>query len=148
MESMKSPRAQQGKLLGERLAELMGPGELSIAIAPDVGDPIAIYYSRARGWVFPPGGGDTAWSIFLDDDAAAIAQLESLRAQGAGWFGVAKSATDNENRAFMQHHAGVLAHLDRTATLVDDNADFRVYRLARPADSQDRGLQPVATSKK
>ncbi|TBZ10997.1 ArnT family glycosyltransferase [Rhizobium leguminosarum] len=130
--TMKKPIAINGKLLGEELARLAQPGDLVVAIAPEVGDPVAIYYSRARGWVFPPGGGDAEWSKFVADDATAIAQLEELRAQGADLFGVAKNATDKEGRLFVEHHDGFVDYLDRTATKLADLHNLLIYRITRP----------------
>ncbi|MBB4190929.1 4-amino-4-deoxy-L-arabinose transferase-like glycosyltransferase [Rhizobium aethiopicum] len=130
--TMKKPVATKGKLLGEELARLTQPGDLVVAIAPDVGDPVAVYYSRARGWVFPPGGGDADWSTFVADEATAIAQLDELRAQGADLFGVAKNATDQQNRRFVEHHVGVIDYLDKTATKLVDSNDLLVYRITRP----------------
>jgi hypothetical protein len=129
---MKAPIAMNGKLLGEQLARVAEPGELVVAIAPEAGDPIAVYYSRARGWVFPPGGGDVEWSKFVEDDATAIAQLEDLRAQGADYFGAAKNAADKQDRQFMKHHDGVIDHLDKTATKLVDSDTMLVYRITRP----------------
>ncbi|ANL47770.1 PMT family glycosyltransferase protein [Rhizobium phaseoli] len=128
---MKKPIAMNGKLLGDELARLAQPGDLVVAVAPDVGDPVAVYYSRARGWVFPPGGGDGEWAKFVADDATAIAQLEELRAQGADLFGVAKNATDDDDRLFVQHHHGVIDYLDRTATKLVDTDNLLVYRMTR-----------------
>ncbi|QSY93341.1 glycosyltransferase family 39 protein [Rhizobium bangladeshense] len=130
--TMKKPIATNGKLLGEELARLAQPGDLVVAIAPEVGDPVAVYYSRARGWVFPPGGGDAEWSKFVADDTTAIAQLEELRAQGADLFGVAKNATDKEARLFLEHHDGIIDHLDRTATKLVDSENLLIYRITRP----------------
>ncbi|AHG46277.1 glycosyl transferase [Rhizobium leguminosarum bv. trifolii CB782] len=130
--TMKKPIAMNGKLLGEELARLAKPGDLVVATAPDVGDPVAVYYSRTRGWVFPPGGGDADWSTFVADDATAIAQFEELRAQGADLFGVTKNATDHQNLRFIEHHVGVIKYLDKTATKLVDSADFLVYRITRP----------------
>ena len=31
-------------------------------LANDIGDPVAIYYSQRRGWVFPPADTDRAWN--------------------------------------------------------------------------------------
>ncbi|TIP40293.1 MAG: glycosyl transferase, partial [Mesorhizobium sp.] len=132
LRTMKAPIAMNGKRLGEELAHMVKPGELVVAIAPEVGDPVAIYYSRARGWVFPPGGGDVEWSKFVEDDATAIAQLEDLRAQGADYFGTAKEAADNEDRRFIEHHDGVIDHLDKTATKLVDSDTLLVYRITRP----------------
>ncbi len=130
--TMKKPIAMNGKLLGEELARLAQPGDLVVAIAPEVGDPVAVYYSRARGWVFPPGGGDAEWSKFVADDATAIAQLEELRAQGADLFGVAKNATDKQDLLFIEHHDGVVDYLDKTATKLVDSAGLLIYRITRP----------------
>ncbi|MBX4955505.1 glycosyl transferase [Rhizobium lentis] len=130
--TMKKPIAMKGKLLGEEMARLAQPDDLVVAIAPEVGDPVAVYYSRARGWVFPPGGGDSEWSKFVADDATAIAQLEELRAQGADLFGVTKNATDKQDLLFVEHHDGVIDHLDKTATKLVDSDDLLVYRITRP----------------
>lgn len=132
LKTMKAPVAMNGKLLGEELARLVRPGELVVAVAPEVGDPVAVYYSRARGWVFPPGGGDVEWSKFVEDDAVAIAQLEELRAQGADYFGTAKEAADNQDRLFVEHHDGVIDYLDKTATKLVDSDKLLVYRITRP----------------
>lgn len=132
LKTMKAPIAMNGKLLGEQLAQLAQPGELVVAIAPEAGDPVAVYYSRARGWVFPPGGGDVEWSKFVEDDATAIAQLEDLRAQGADYFGTAKNAADKQDRLFVEHHDGVIDHLDKTATKLVDSDTMLVYRITRP----------------
>ena len=128
---MKQPIAENAKLMGDRLAAFRKAGDMSIVVSPDVGDPLAIYYSRGRGWVFPQGGGNTDWSVFLKDDATAIAQLEELRRQGADWFAVAKNAQDGQDRIFMKHHAGVIAHLNATARLVEDTDKYMIYKLRR-----------------
>ncbi|MDX8448398.1 ArnT family glycosyltransferase [Mesorhizobium captivum] len=132
LKTMKAPIAMNGKLLGEELARLVQPGELVVAIAPEAGDPVAIYYSRVRGWVFPPGGGDVEWSKFAEDDATAIAQLEDLRTQGADYFGTAKAAADKRDRLFVEHHDGVVDYLDKTATKLVDSDKLLVYRITRP----------------
>ncbi|AZO55474.1 MULTISPECIES: glycosyltransferase family 39 protein [unclassified Mesorhizobium] len=132
VKTMKKPVAINGKLLGEELARLAQPGDLVVAIAPEVGDPVAVYYSRTRGWVFPPGGGDVEWSKFVADDATAIAQLEELRAQGADLFGAAKNAADKQDLLFVEHHDGVIDYLDKTGTKLVDSDDLLVYRITRP----------------
>lgn len=121
--------AGESQILGERLAELSKPGDLVITVARQVGDPIAVYYSRRRGWVFPPGGGARDWSTFMEDQDQAIAELEDLRRQGATWFGVARGARDSHQRLFEKHHAPLLQHLDRTAERVVDEDGLIIYRL-------------------
>jgi hypothetical protein len=117
---MKTPYADHGEELGMKLSELSHPGELVITATPTIGDPVAIYYSRHRGWVFPPGGGETEWSMLLEDDAA-IAALEDLRARNATWFGITKNARDMQRRKFLEYNRGLIAHLDRTAERVVDD---------------------------
>lgn len=130
IDTVKSPYAAESQRLGERLAEVSKPGDLVVTVARQVGDPIAIYYSRRRGWVFPPGGGARDWSSFLADQGQAIAELEGLRAEGARWFGVAHGARDTRQRSFTQHHEPLIAHLDRTAERVVDEDGLLIYRLS------------------
>lgn len=126
---MKDPFSEEARLLGNALQEMKAPEDLVVTISPDVGDPVAIYYSRGRGWVFPPGGGQTTWSVFGDDGTPAIAQLEELIAQGARWFGYAKNAKDDFGRYFVEHHTGLISWLQQNATLVRETSDFVIYRL-------------------
>lgn len=124
----KTPWAYSGYALGQALSSLSQPGDYVIAISTEVGDPVAIYYSRRRGWVFPPGGGQTDWSAFVDNEQA-IAQLETLKSSGAKWFGVARDAKDSKGRLFFQHHDPLVKYLDQTARRVVDTKDFVIYRL-------------------
>ncbi|PWJ92988.1 MULTISPECIES: glycosyltransferase family 39 protein [Mesorhizobium] len=132
VKTMKAPIAMNGKLLGEELARLAKPGDLVIAVAPDVGDPVAVYYSRMRGWVFPPGGGDFNWAMFVKDDATAIAQIEELRAEGADFLGATKNAEDDNNQLFVEHHAGVIDYLDKIGTKLVDSDKLLIYKISSP----------------
>ncbi len=129
---MKEPQAEEARLLGQELETLASPGDLVIAVAPEVGDPIGVYYSRGRGWVFPLGGGQTDWSTFGADGPEAIATFEDLRDQGARWFGVAKNARDRQGRLFTEHYVDLLAHLDTTSVKVADTDVYFIYRLNAP----------------
>ena len=51
---MYRPHARDSFLMGQALGRLSREGETVVTIADDVGDPIAIYYCRRQGWVFPP----------------------------------------------------------------------------------------------
>ncbi|MDA7430549.1 glycosyltransferase family 39 protein [Primorskyibacter aestuariivivens] len=134
LSSMKAPHSENARLLGAALNRLTEPDDLVIAISPDLGDPVAIYYSRNRGWVFPPGGGQTVWSVFAEDDQTAMAQLEDLRAQGAGWFGYATNAEDDLGRYFVDHHAGFIDWLNETETRIEATREYVIYRLAPQSD--------------
>ena len=129
---IKNPRAADGVELGTRLAALSAPTDLVITGALQYGDPIAIYYSRRRGWIFPPYGFPGPYGVFTDDETA-IRILEDLRKQGARWFAVTKDAADASGEVlFVKHHAGLLAYLDRTAAQVENNDRLLIYRLSAP----------------
>ncbi|WP_455273765.1 ArnT family glycosyltransferase [Rhizobium herbae] len=128
LQLMKTPYAQSGHELGERLSSVSKPGDLVVAVSTTIGDPIAIYYSRRRGWVFPPGGGMNDWSVLLDD-GAAIDVLETLRAENAAWFGIAKNARDSKGRKLIEYNKGLITHLDKTAERVVDDDTMLIYRL-------------------
>jgi 4-amino-4-deoxy-L-arabinose transferase-like glycosyltransferase len=134
LQLMKTPYARSGHELGAQLSSLSKPGDLVIAVSATIGDPIAIYYSRRRGWVFPPGGGMNDWSV-LPDDGEAIDMLETLRAKDAAWFGVAKNARDSRGRKLLEYNASLIAHLDKTAERVIDDDTMLIYRLAPPMAS-------------
>jgi len=129
--AMKFPYAAAGQTLGEALAAQSVPGDLVIAVAPTVGDPIAIYYAHRRGWVFPPGGGTSDWSELLPDGAEAIAAVTDLRDNGADWFAVSKQARDSLGQHFMAHHMQLLKWLDETATKTADTKAYVIYRLGK-----------------
>lgn len=131
---MKKPYAEDGEKLGTRLSQLSRPGDLVVTATPTIGDPVAIYYSRRRGWVFPPGGGETEWSMLLRDDEA-IRALEELRARKAIWFGVTKNARDMQRREFLEYNRGLIEHLDKTAERVVDDETMLIYRLTPRMDA-------------
>lgn len=135
--SMKKPVSEDARLLGEALRQMAAPEDLLVAIGPDVGDPAAIFYSRARGWVFPPGGNGSTLSVFGQDGAPAIAQLESLILQRAKWFGYAKNARDDWGRRFVDHHAELIAWLAQNATPVRETDEFAIYRLPEAGGSHE-----------
>ncbi|MGY3611480.1 glycosyl transferase, partial [Bradyrhizobium sp. Lot11] len=58
--------------------------------------------------------------------------LEELRAQGADLFGAVKKATDKQDLLFVEHHAGVIDYLNKTATKLVDSDDLLIYRITRP----------------
>jgi hypothetical protein len=73
--------------LGLALNKISKPGDLVVTIAQDMGDPVSIYYSRRKGWVFPPAK-EWAPKNLPAKDEEAILLIEDLRRQGADWFGI------------------------------------------------------------
>jgi hypothetical protein len=126
---LKRPTAQTSYDMGQRLQALTKPGDLVVVVASDVGDPIPIYYSRRRGWVFPPGGGQTDWATFVVNDQVAIEQLEELVKNGAEWFAFAKDARDNSGQMFVEHHRGLIEYLNQIGKPVEDTAGYSIFRL-------------------
>ncbi|SFJ13018.1 Dolichyl-phosphate-mannose-protein mannosyltransferase [Celeribacter neptunius] len=126
---LKTPQGEEARLMGQAIDRLAGPDDLVVTISPEVGDPIAVYYSRRNGWTLPPGGGASDWSTFAEDDATPIAQLNDMKSQGARWFGVTRNAEDRLDRPFLEHHAGVIAYLDQTAERVLETPEFILFRL-------------------
>lgn len=127
--SIKTPKSWDGLTLGRALGDLKKTDELAVLISPDVGDPVALYYARTKGWVFPPGGDGIAWSLFYDTDEEAVAALEQLRSEGAVWFGYATSATDDLGRSFVSHHAKFIEWLNANFEKVVETPEIVIYRL-------------------
>lgn len=133
---MKAPHAYVSWELGSRLQQLSAPDDLVVTAAVEIGNPVAVYYSRRRGWVFPPGGlcppggptTDRDWSL-LEDDARALRRVEALRGAGAGWFGFARSAKDSAGRLFVNHNQGVIAYLRTVAVFVEETDKWLIYKL-------------------
>jgi len=129
MENQRWSFSESARQMGVALAALSQPGDLVIAASPDLGDPVGIYYSRRKGWLFPPYG-DWEVTILPETEAEAIALLEDLRAQGAGWFGASRDARDRRGRYVIADQPELMAHLDATATLMADTDRYVIYRLS------------------
>ncbi|MBC6983444.1 glycosyltransferase family 39 protein [Caulobacter sp. 17J80-11] len=125
---MKRPYSETSRHLGQELARIAGPDDLVVTAVTSIGDPIGIYYSRRRGWVFPPGGGSGDWRR-LQEDRGAIAALERLRAEGADWFGVTRDATDSQGRKLVDFNPRLIARLDRIGQRVVDDERVVIWRL-------------------
>ncbi len=105
--------------MGMALSKLVKPGDLVITIAYDIGDPLAIYYSGAKGWVFPPA--DQWAPIELpDDDSESIRSLQELRKKGGDWFGIA----DIHYTDIQQNHPLFASYLNTNLTAVSQTKDF------------------------
>jgi 4-amino-4-deoxy-L-arabinose transferase-like glycosyltransferase len=124
---MYRPYAEEGYKLGQALGQISDPGALVVTIANDPGDPVAIYYSGRRGWVFPPARPGKAWGE-IPEDAEAIKLFEELRAEGASWFGVVGS----RKAELEKRHPQFAAHLERTCELKSSDSTYAVYRILSP----------------
>jgi Dolichyl-phosphate-mannose-protein mannosyltransferase len=120
------PWAEDGYKLGLALRQISQPGDLVVAISNTIGDPVAIYYSHRRGWVFPPL---TNWSLNwwdgIKDDREAIRLLEELRAKGADWFGI---VNDQKNKIW-QDNPKLVEYIERTFELSKASPEYIIYQI-------------------
>jgi 4-amino-4-deoxy-L-arabinose transferase-like glycosyltransferase len=123
------PYAEESYRLGREVAHATPPDALVVSLARDLGDPALLYYSRRRGWVFPPARPNSRWGYLPDDDAESTRLLGELQHEGAAWVAVVQSQWDrirDEHRQFHDHlvtvctelhslDAGLLCRLDDSA---------------------------------
>ena len=89
-----------------------------------LGDPIVIYYSQRRGWLFPPP--PTVDLIELpEDDRESIEMFEELRARGAAWLGI----VGQQRAKRRQKRPRLLAHFERTCRLYQRNPKWFIYSI-------------------
>lgn len=137
LQTMYKPQnAWQSYEMGLALRELTSPGDLVLTIANDVGDPIPIYYSRRRGWVFPPPGFEEnkSWNLMPEDDKTTIRIFEEMRKRGAGWMGIVDRPQDDRDGkgSFWANHAEFVAHLNLTCELIQKTNEYVIYRIPAP----------------
>jgi hypothetical protein len=87
--------------------------------------------------VFPPAGlPDHPNWIVLAEDSDSVRHFETLRSQGARWFGGVKTVREGSlpPGRFWERHRGFREYLDRTCEIVEESADYVVYRIP-PSDA-------------
>jgi 4-amino-4-deoxy-L-arabinose transferase-like glycosyltransferase len=110
--------------MGLRLRNLRQPDDLVIVLAREVGNPIAIFYSGGRGWVFPPAGKD-AWDRLPTTAAQSVATLEQLREQGADWFAIQRG----QYQTIQQSYPLFASYLTSRYAVRADEPDFVIFQL-------------------
>jgi hypothetical protein len=119
--------------LGLALREVSQPGDLVVTMAYDFGDPVAIYYSRRNGWIFPPAR-PGPWLLELPgEDNEAIRMLEELRDNGADWLGI----VERHRNDIWQHHRELATYIERTCELKAATQQWVIYRILNPAEIAD-----------
>jgi hypothetical protein len=117
--------AHHGYELGGALARISQPSDLVVTVANSIGDPVAIYYSRRCGWVFPPHWPGIDWEE-IGDEATAIQLFDRLRLKGATWFGIVAEQRTN----FRETTPKLFEHIENTAEKVEEDRDWTIYRIA------------------
>ncbi len=122
--------ALQGYQLGMALRQIAQPNELVVTLASDGRDPIAIYYSQRRGWLFPPRPLGPAWNGLPETDEQAIQQLELLRGQGAKWLGIVSDRSD-----LWVDRPELLEYIKQTCEYTTKlSGGYVIYRILSPAE--------------
>jgi hypothetical protein len=115
----------EGYKMGLVLKELSEPGELVVTVSNDIGEPVPIYYSSRRGWVFPPPLNEINWTQLVEDKQA-IKLFEDLRRKGADWFGIVQEHREElweKNPVFMEY-------ITKTCSLVKEDSSWGViYKI-------------------
>jgi 4-amino-4-deoxy-L-arabinose transferase-like glycosyltransferase len=116
------PAAASLRDLGRELNEATTSNALIIA-ATD-GDPTVFYYAHRKGWHFL---GDGVYDGNPLDSAQIIANLEKLRSRGATHL-----AFYAGTQWWLDYYKDFAEHLGKTATLVEQNSEFTIYKLSPP----------------
>ena len=109
--------------MGKELKALKQPGELVITLPYNIGDPVAIYYSGGKGFLFPPAY-KWAPTELPKEDAESIAILEDLRTQGADYFGI----VDKHYQDISNNRPAFKEYLDTHMQLVKQTSDFVIFK--------------------
>ncbi len=125
---MSKPYAYKGHQLGLALRKASRPGDLVVTIADQVGDPVVIYYSRRRGWIFPPARPGTNWGALPESASEAIRLFEELRAEGADWIAMVRKSR------YAQDYVVFLEHVNRTGEVWGQGRGWTIYRIRSPQE--------------
>ena len=132
LKRMYYPAAGHDYELGLALRQVSQPHDLVVTMASALGDPIVVYYSQRRGWLFPPPSPSREDFIELpEDDSESIRAFEELRAEGARWLGIVAA----QHAKLRQKHPLLLAHFERTSRLYRRDPKWRIYFII-PGDKK------------
>ncbi|MGB3759085.1 MAG: glycosyltransferase family 39 protein [Rivularia sp. (in: cyanobacteria)] len=115
----------EGYKMGLVLKEVSKPGELVVTVSNDIGEPVPIYYSSRRGWVFPPPLNEINWTQMVEDKQA-IKLFEDLRRKGADWFGIVQEHREK----FLEEHPVFMEYITKTCSLAKEDLSWGViYKI-------------------
>ncbi|MBE9066475.1 glycosyltransferase family 39 protein [Leptolyngbya cf. ectocarpi LEGE 11479] len=119
--------AQESYELGLELRKITRPDEMIVTLANTIDDPIALYYSQRKGWVFSHSTETKgrAWNHLPEDDNEAIFMLENLRRKGADWLGI----VDERKKDFWVDHPELVEHINRTCHFQDKTPKWVLYKV-------------------
>ena len=112
--------------MGKAINNLKKTNDLVITLGEQIGSPVAIFYSRSKGWVFPPAG-DIDWDSLPEDDATAINYLTELKKQGAAWFGI----NVIHLQAIREQLPVFFEYLSKHSALKKETTEFTIFQLEK-----------------
>lgn len=121
------PISESGYKMGLALRQATKPGDLVVTFTDILGSPIAIYYSRRHGWVFPPAYTWQEITVDWEDviqTEQAISWLRELRAKGARWVGIVRHQKDRIWRL----NPDLAAYLQRDFELHKEQSEYSIYK--------------------
>jgi hypothetical protein len=110
--------------MGLELKKVSKPHDLVVTMAQNLGDPVSIYYSRCKGWVFPPAD-KWAPSKLPDNDQESIQAIEQLRNKGADWFGI----VNQHYQDIQTNHPAFYNHITKTCKLHSQTSDYVIFQM-------------------
>jgi len=131
LKRMYYPAAGPDYELGLALRQVSQPHDLVVTMANVLGDPIVIYYSQRRGWLFPPPSPSRDILELPEDDSESIWAFEELRTEGARWLGIVAA----QHAKLRQKHPLLLAHFQQVCRLYQRNPKWVIYSIS-PGDKR------------
>jgi 4-amino-4-deoxy-L-arabinose transferase-like glycosyltransferase len=132
LEWMYHPYAWESHQLGLALKEKTRPGELIVTLSSSFSDPATLYYSKRRGWVFPPA---FSWDGEpLKDDDQLIRLFEIVRMRGANWLGIVNEHMED----LRENHSLFFGYINDTCNLESMDKNGAIYRILSPSEIQSR----------
>jgi hypothetical protein len=125
--------AENSHKLGLALGQISKPDDLVVTLAEDIGDPVAIYYSKRRGWVFPPANKFWAPTELPPEEQDLIKDLENLRRQSADWLGIV--ATHHQD--IQEQYPQLVQHLNKTCIKQTQTKDYVIYKILKADEIAD-----------
>lgn len=118
--------AKESYYLGLALEKISSAKDLVVTIPNDIGEPVAVYYSKRRGWVFPPPwDGVVWWSDISEDDNKLITLFQELRIRSADWFGIVAEHRNN----LKQNRPQFMQYVETTCQIVEETSDYTIYKI-------------------
>ena len=115
-----------------RAVDAVVPADATVLVVSK-GDEDLLSLGGRRAWHFPRGEGGVYAGHYPANGADAVAHLEALRADGAGYLALPSAAF-----WWLDHYPEFRRHLESRCTRVHGDGHCQVYRLAPAAADADR----------